>query len=337
MSTLVQRLDVDSAPLPQAERFAYWRQGMTGYDVAPVGDAPFGVKMDCWTLKDLVITDGTLTPVRFGRPPEKVRSDGIDHFSFLLVRSGTWTGEIDGRSVTGGPGQLIVLDLAHPFEIVLGADGLDSITVSVGRDALEAAAPLHTKVHGRVLDDAPGRMLADYFSSLTLRLSTLEQSHAAAVAKASIGVIAGCLATLPPSVDEPIEGPAVALRHRVRRHIDKNLADRGLTPARICRELAITRPTLYRTFQPLGGVASYIQRRRLEAVHARLAHPLDQRISDVAYSFGFVSEAHFSTAFRRRFGYSPRQARLGNAHARVETMSESSGPVLFREWIKAIR
>lgn len=341
MTDLVPKIVVDSAPLPEAERFPYWRQGMSGYEVAPLGAAPFAVKMDCWTVGTLVVTDGTLTPVRFERSRQRAEADGLDHLSFVFLRSGTWTGEINGHDFTMGSGQLVVLDLTRPFVIELGDDGIDSITVSVSRDALERSAPLSALVHGRVLDDAPGRMLADYFLSLTQQLQSLEQAHAAAVARATIGIIAGCLATLPAVPQSSARGLTITIRHRVRRHIDRHLSSRDLSPEAICDALAISRSTLYRAFRPLGGVAGYIQRRRLEAAHAQLSRPLARRISDVAFSYGFASEAHFSNSFRRRFGYSPRQAARGDTHdpaiATIAAMSGASGTALFREWIKTIR
>jgi AraC-like DNA-binding protein len=58
----------------------------------------------------------------------------------------------------------------------------------------------------------------------------------------------------------------------------------------------------------------YIWRRRLETVHVLLSDPAEARsLAELALAFGFSSHAHFSTAFRRRFGYAPRDARLGAA------------------------
>lgn len=53
-----------------------------------------------------------------------------------------------------------------------------------------------------------------------------------------------------------------------------------------------------------------IKQARLARIHALLSDPgQTRRIFEIANLFGFVSETHFSRAFRRSFGYSPSEAR----------------------------
>ena len=78
----------------------------------------------------------------------------------------------------------------------------------------------------------------------------------------------------------------------------------------------MSRATLYRLFEPLGGVSSYIQERRLARAYAALIHPAHRHrpIYDIAFDCGFASEAHFSRAFRLFFGLPPSELRaMGTA------------------------
>jgi AraC-like DNA-binding protein len=59
-------------------------------------------------------------------------------------------------------------------------------------------------------------------------------------------------------------------------------------------------------------LAQYIWERRLEACSRDLRDPrlAARTVSELAFGRGFNDAAHFSRAFRERFGCSPRQWRL---------------------------
>ena len=80
----------------------------------------------------------------------------------------------------------------------------------------------------------------------------------------------------------------------------------------------------------MAGVAAYVQQRRLARVHALLSSTQDRRrIAELAFAHGFVSETHFSRAFRRRYGYAPREVRNGGPL--LATASEAA-PVSLRDF-----
>lgn len=101
--------------------------------------------------------------------------------------------------------------------------------------------------------------------------------------------------------------------------------------------LGISRSALYRLFEPHGGVSAFIQGRRLDRIHALLAAPKEHRkLSEIAYQHGFASDAHFSTAFRQRFGYSPREAREGAARQRNGTLHEAAAAADYHDWLRRL-
>ncbi len=93
--------------------------------------------------------------------------------------------------------------------------------------------------------------------------------------------------------------------NRVVHHIERNIESQELSPHSICRQVGISRSQLYRLFVSAGGVANYIRLRRLMKARAELASPSRQRISNVAYKYGFTSHAHFSRVFKQYFGCTP--------------------------------
>ena len=69
--------------------------------------------------------------------------------------------------------------------------------------------------------------------------------------------------------------------------------------------------SLYRLFEPVGGVACYIRTRRLARARKELTAPglQDHRIGPIAYRAGFQSIPAFNRAFREAYGETPRSAR----------------------------
>jgi signal transduction histidine kinase/AraC-like DNA-binding protein len=92
--------------------------------------------------------------------------------------------------------------------------------------------------------------------------------------------------------------------------IDENIADEKLNIERICRQIGISRVQLYRKVKALLGcsVNDFILNKRLTKARHMLADE-DATIAEVAYEVGFSSPSYFSTAFKRRFGLSPKEIR----------------------------
>ena len=97
----------------------------------------------------------------------------------------------------------------------------------------------------------------------------------------------------------------------IARFIEANLASRELRIEEITRTFGLSRASLYRLFEPVGGVASYIRTRRLVRARKELTAPglQDHRIGPIAYRAGFQSIPAFNRAFREAYGKTPGSAR----------------------------
>lgn len=334
---IVPSLHFDSAELPLAERFERWRAAMAHYDVAqPPGAEPdsFYNRVDAWFLGNVVVTAGQLSPIRFVRSRALIDADGIDRFNFLMLKEGSWTGDVDGRMLTAGAGQIVLFDLARPFEAVSAET--DTISVQIARALIADAIPPGADPHGLVFNGTAGRVLADYFMMLVRRLPVMDESEVADAVKASVGIIRGCIGAVLDAAGSSAAQREIEVLHRASRYIDQSLRAPDLSPQSICKAVGVSRSALYRAFAPLSGVADYIRARRLEAIHVLLEDGEgNQWNSDIAAAFGFVSAAHFSRAFRQRYGYGARQARNGTAkfHDLAALIDSHAAPDTFRAWV----
>jgi AraC-like DNA-binding protein len=85
----------------------------------------------------------------------------------------------------------------------------------------------------------------------------------------------------------------------IKAEIERSLTDPALGPQALLDTFGITRSTLYRLFEPSGGVAAYIAKRRLRLAFRRITDP---------------AESGFATGLRSRVqprvGLHPRLRRI---------------------------
>jgi AraC family transcriptional regulator, positive regulator of tynA and feaB len=100
---------------------------------------------------------------------------------------------------------------------------------------------------------------------------------------------------------------------RAIAEIEINLGDPDLSPDWVARRLGLSRRHTDAIFELTGmSVSAQIWERRLVRSATELASSRNAecKIIDVAFSCGFRDPAHFSRAFRKRFGLTPSQWRM---------------------------
>jgi AraC-like DNA-binding protein len=135
--------------------------------------------------------------------------------------------------------------------------------------------------------------------------------------------------------DRPIQGGS-ELSERILRFIDARISEPTLGPAEVALAMGISVRHLHRLFSVTGNtLGDYIRSRRLEQCRQDLANAglQEKTITEIAFFRGFSDAAHFSHAFKKQFGVSPRafraqtMTRQSSAHdgrARIFLHSEVS-------------
>lgn len=101
-------------------------------------------------------------------------------------------------------------------------------------------------------------------------------------------------------------GGAIVLR--AQQLIERCIGDPDLSVSRIAEELNISVSVLRRALQVEGTSAMrYAWILRLKHAARLLENAPHGAIQEVAYQCGFTSTAHFSRAFKSRFGMTPRE------------------------------
>lgn len=97
------------------------------------------------------------------------------------------------------------------------------------------------------------------------------------------------------------------IRGRAIEYILDNLTRVDLSVDELMAYLGVSRSTLYRAFESLGGVSGYITFLRIEKARALIGNGTADTagLSAIAYSCGFVDSNAMNRAFKRNYGISP--------------------------------
>ena len=302
-------------------------------------DTEFVADHASWNLGGMLVVQQNAPPHSYMRSQAKVRSDLIDHWHVSILRNGHMWTEVDGHVSEGEPGNVELRSLGHPFR---GRSTQSrSLSLYLPRE-LFFDIPGSTEIkNNTVLSGTYTKLLIEYLDSLEENLSRFAAKDLPHVVQTTRDMILTCVSSS--AADSTVAEPHSnwALMERMRRFVQRNLMSPDLTTERLCRELGVSRTRLYQLLEPDGGIHHYIQRRRLLSAHAALSDITNrQQIGDIAFAVGFSSAAHFSRAFSKEFGYSPREARnltvppyLGHV---VAPTSEIEDDHSFDKWLRML-
>lgn len=152
-----------------------------------------------------------------------------------------------------------------------------------------------------------------FLRSLSEQLPSLPDGAGQAVSESLMGLLASTLAAYQEDGPDPKSLPSV-LKLRVLQYVQTHLAEPDLSIDRIARDLRCSKRYLHRVFE---GDDMSLERRiwqtRLERCAEGLRTQPSRPISDIAFSWGFSSSAHFCRLFKSRYEMSPREWRAARS------------------------
>ncbi len=325
----------DSASVPHGQRFEQWSDLFSPIFEVSLPDRNarevFHGRLETHHLGGVLLGRCATVTQTFQRNAQVIARSGMDHYLIQLLCAGTSQGSMGKREVDVRPGDICVFDLAQTIHTI--DRDIDALTLCLPRELLAPLVAEPDGLHGIVLrgDTPVGAVLANYISSLSRVVTSLSAREAGGIARGTPAFIAGCLGPSMRSIELAQERLEVTRLVAIKRFIESQLASPELDPSRLCETFGLSRPTLYRLFEPMGGVAGYILHRRLARSLADLTSTRHHRIADIAHRWGFSSEAAFSKAFRAAYGMSPREARSGEWRAGLPV---ENGTNVLKRWFQ---
>jgi AraC-like DNA-binding protein len=249
-------------------------------------------------------------PARVRYDPGSRRGAAWQHVS-LMVQSFGSTLLLHGLgSARLGTGDMCLIDERERFRLETD-EYVGILFLRLPRAPALSRYPHLDRLFGTLLpaEECGTRLLSDTLLRLSEVADRLGEMQRTAIVGSIIQMlgVAEAFSALPESAD-----------WRVRRaadFIEINLSVAGLTAEDVARDQNISRRRLDQLMQAAYGrsVATYLWTRRMEQAAADLRDPHkgDMSISQVAFANGYEDAAHFTRAFRRSFGVTPGQWRVG--------------------------
>ncbi|WP_229257276.1 helix-turn-helix domain-containing protein [Duganella callida] len=175
------------------------------------------------------------------------------------------------------------------------------------RPVVEAAIRDAPSIHGRVIGyNTPlTQLLFKQLQALCHRLPRLDDSALELILRNCAELMLAAFSKQARLEAGARNAVRTAMKQQICRYINANLYLPELTVEHLLQSFPLTRPSLYRLFEPEGGIAAYIRNCRLrEAANEILLSP-SARIGSIGQDLGFQDAAHFSRAFRRAYGMAP--------------------------------
>jgi AraC-like DNA-binding protein len=304
-----EKFTTHSLPISQQlETWRGWYGSVFDTESRQSTDAGFPAENVTWKLGGFAVSRVSAPAISVVRTKAHIRRNPVDHWAITLgTRSAT---DLKFRDVlmNAPAGMPFVLSLGEEMHNERSPD--DRVQFYLARDNFQGIAPLLDAARGTALNNAQGKLLADYMLLVERNLSNLTLEDAPRLTNAVQAMLSACLASSADRVANAGRQINATLLERVRQAVRRHLRSPSLGPDKLCREAAISRSQLYRLLEGEGGVARYIQRRRLSESFAILCDTSNSfPISLVAETLCFADASSFSRAFRREFGMRPSDVR----------------------------
>ena len=253
------------------------------------------------------------------RTPAKIARASEDYFLVSIQTQGEGAILQDGRAARLEPGDFALYDSTRPYELRFDGPFQQYVLMLPGPTLRTALRDTQCLTASAVSGQrGAGHLMIGMIQTLAADIGTLAPESATAVAESVTQILIAGLSALPAARRQPVSHLTAYHREQIKTMVRSRLRDPNLTVAGIAAHLRMSPSTLHRAWagEPCS-IADWIWTQRLDAARRDLCDPAlaARSVSEIAFSWGFNDAAHFSRAFRARFGCSPRELRAPRGRA----------------------
>lgn len=326
-SEKLQLLGFDTSELPVGEQFKCWCESFS--DLFTIERS--GNSQSAFRSRQMIANFGSMALCILHTENTRIEClqsdvvDQLDHWVIVINPRGRVVTSLPDCILTCPSGMPQVFRLNRRWSIT--SAGHEIIMLFVPRSWSAVSVALEG-IQFPPIQNEMGQLLSEHLIALSRHLAVVKAASVHDMVELTRDIIFECAAGQARESCSAILNNRMILFEKTRRLIQSRLLDCGLCAQVLQRELGLSRSSLYRLFEPYGGVQRYIQHRRLIDAHAALSDPDDHRpIFEIAEERGYNDGSEFSRAFKKQFGYSPRVVR--DRHHKSDVLqSEEAQPFM---------
>ncbi|MDT8397520.1 MAG: helix-turn-helix domain-containing protein [Pseudomonadales bacterium] len=295
--------------LPFAHDSYFFKTSSFQVDIKPLDKMKYHAEAEITNLGVLTLAKTRTNAAIVNRRRDFISAGNQGRYCLVFVLDGSIVISHQLGSSELQAGHFMLMDNIHP-RIMYVYQEVCLVTVNIPERNLQAIIPCPQEVVGLKMTDTnlDGTSLSEWINT------TWEQVKKGLIDEFSPGITesftdrlgriysASCLDKNSRFVRRVIE---------VKLAIEENLGNPELTVEMLAATLRVSSRYLRSLFSQRERLSHYILRRRLEECANQLANPLYQGVSitTIAFQWGFNCPEHFSRAFKKRYGCSPREYR----------------------------
>ncbi len=265
-------------------------------------------EMNIYPWQDLrlsVIHSNAITIQRLPQEPSAVSHDA--YFGVILL-SGDYQLEQNGREVFLKPGDITIYDATRPHRIHC-PKSFSKLIISIPRKLMRERLPgvehyTACKVNGEI---GLGAIASGFVQSIAKQANHMTCGSFEATAEQSLDLFTMALNNLRPSNYSLSRSRSLSLR-RVKDFVEQQLDNPDLDTKTVTRGTGLSARYINELFHDEDtSLMRYIWLRRLMRCHDDLTSSRynSRSISETALRWGFNDFSHFSRAFKNRYGLPP--------------------------------
>src|SRR5689334_16683032 len=306
-----QVLTLETAKVAWRDRIALWSDALTAV-CGPLQTETLGATLDgamtFGAIGRLQIGHITVSRHRIGLTPALARAERHPVVKVIIQTAGVSVYEQHGDCVALTPGDGLVYDVSQPHAIT-STEATEHFVVTVPHDLVVGRGIRLDRLSAQRFSarTGVGRLAADLIHSTFGELPTISPD-------CEDDLAASLLSLMFLSLPNESAHTSEALRHRIEGYIRDQIRDPELSIDKIAGALRCSKRYLHMAFASSDhSITDHIWSTRLDGCRGDLARYADRSISEIAFAWGFSSSAHFSRAFRKRFGVTPSAFRRTDA------------------------
>ncbi|MFO1428412.1 MAG: helix-turn-helix domain-containing protein [Steroidobacteraceae bacterium] len=307
----MQRL-ISTESVPPGDRLAYWMDFVCAQlmrlDCQTLADSPQNPFFGEMTWREMARLSAVRMRVRVDgaeirRTPAHVACCQNEQYMLIVQESGQCRVRQHGREALLRPGDGVIHAATSPYALSFRGDFEQTVLVLPGDLLAPFVRDLDRGCACVLPREAPATRLLAQLAAIAAAVPEPLPPHIAA----GVGhLIAETLvAALPGNERHGLTQYHVA---RAKETALARLGDPGLSPAKIAAVTGLSTAHLHRLFAACGeAVMAWVWARRLEACRRDLEDPCYDGlpVAAIGFRWGYKTDAHFSRAFKVRYGATP--------------------------------
>jgi len=307
-----------TASVTSKESLSYWIEAVcrtyTSLDCENrEKNIPFYGHIDAGNVGQVLLTHVRASAQKVRRTQASIARSAEDKLLFSIQKAGRCNVVQDGRVAALMPGDFVLYDTTRPYDLIFDED-FSQYVVSLPGSVLRPRLLAPERLTARRIpgNSSIGRAVLHAVESVASGSGDLKNDATRPMEEALRGLLAAGVLSLPGAEAGHGETGVNARRAMIKAYALEHLRDPDLGVGTIAAAHNVDASTIHRAFDGEAETLSrWIWGQRLENAQRDLrdAAQSHRTLTDIAFSWGFNDMAHFSRAFKARFGLSPRAAR----------------------------